>query len=67
MGIASDLRQSVLQAAMQGKLTTQKAEDGDARGLLLAIRKEKEKLVKEKKKKVKAYIGILLFFLGRNI
>lgn len=51
MGIASDLRQSVLQAAMQGKLTTQKAEDGDARGLLLAIRAEKEKLVKEKKGK----------------
>lgn len=49
MGIASDLRQSVLQAAMQGKLTTQKAEDGDARDLLLAIREEKEKLVKEKK------------------
>lgn len=51
MGIASDLRQSVLQAAMQGKLTTQKAEDGDARGLLLAIREEKEKLVQEKKSK----------------
>lgn len=51
MGIASDLRQSVLQAAMQGKLTTQKAEDGDARDLLLAIRAEKEKLVKEKKGK----------------
>ncbi len=51
MGIASDLRQSVLQAAMQGKLTTQKAEDGDARDLLLAIREEKEKLVKEKKSK----------------
>lgn len=49
MGIASDLRQSVLQAAMQGKLTTQKAEDGDARELLLAIREEKEKLVKEKR------------------
>ena len=51
MGIASDLRQSVLQAAVQGKLTTQKAEDGDARGLLLAIREEKEKLIKEKKSK----------------
>ena len=51
MGIASDLRQSVLQAAMQGKLTTQKAEDGDARGLLREIRAEKEKLVKEKKGK----------------
>lgn len=51
MGIASELRQSVLLAAMQGKLTTQKAEDGDARGLLLAIREEKEKLIKEKKSK----------------
>lgn len=51
MGIASDLRQSVLQSAMQGKLTTQRAEDGDARGLLRAIREEKEKLVKEKKSK----------------
>lgn len=51
MGIASELRQSVLQAAMQGKLTTQKVEDGDARDLLLAIREEKEKLVKEKKVK----------------
>ena len=59
MGIASDLRQSVLQAAMQGKLTTQKAEDGDARGLLLAIREEKEKLVKEKKiKKEKPLLPI---------
>lgn len=51
MGIASDLRQSVLQAAMQGKLTTQKAEDGDAKDLLLAIREEKEKLVQERKGK----------------
>lgn len=51
MGIASDLRQSVLQAAMQGKLTMQKAEDGDARDLLRAICEEKEKLVKEKKGK----------------
>ena len=51
MGIASDLRQSVLLAAMQGKLTTQKAEDGDAKDLLLAIRAEKEKLVQEKKGK----------------
>ena len=51
MRIASDLRQSVLQAAMQGKLTTQKTEDGDARDLLREIRAEKEKLVKEKKGK----------------
>lgn len=46
-----DMKASLLQAAMQGKLTRQKAEDGDAKDLLLAIRKEKEKLVKEKKKK----------------
>lgn len=46
-----DMKASLLQAAMEGKLTEQKAEDGDARGLLLAIRKEKEKLVKEKKGK----------------
>ena len=59
MGIASDLRQSVLQAAMQGKLTTQKAEDGDARGLLLAIREEKEKLVKEKKSKKEKPLAII--------
>lgn len=59
MGIASELRQSVLQAAMQGKLTTQKAEDGDVRELLLAIREEKEKLVKEKKvKKEKPLVPI---------
>lgn len=44
-----DMKASLLQAAMEGKLTTQKADDGDARGLLRAIREEKEKLVKEKK------------------
>jgi type I restriction enzyme S subunit len=47
----ADMKASLLQAAMEGKLTRQKAEDGDARGLLLAIREEKEKLVKEKKGK----------------
>lgn len=46
-----DMKASLLQAAMEGKLTEQKAEDCDARGLLLAIREEKEKLVKEKKGK----------------
>lgn len=44
-----DMKASLLQAAMEGKLTEQKAEDGDARDLLRAIREEKEKLVKEKK------------------
>lgn len=34
MKICDDLRQAVLQAAIQGKLTTQRPEDGDARELL---------------------------------
>lgn len=46
-----DMKASLLQAAMEGKLTRQKAEDDDAKDLLLAIREEKEKLVKEKKGK----------------
>ena len=45
----ADMKASLLQAAMEGKLTERKAEDGDAKDLLLAIREEKEKLVKEKK------------------
>ena len=50
MGKFSDeLRQSVLQAAIQGKLTEQKPEDGTAEELLEQIRAEKERLVKEKK------------------
>ena len=38
-----ELRQSVLQAAIQGKLTRQRAEDGTAEELLEEIRKKKEK------------------------
>ena len=45
----ADMKASLLQAAMEGKLTERKAEDGDAKDLPLAIRAEKEKLVKEKK------------------
>ena len=37
MKICDDLRQAVLQAAIQGKLTTQRKEDGDARELLKQI------------------------------
>ena len=44
-----DLRASILQAAIQGRLTHRAAEDGDARTLLEEIQKEKEKLIKEKK------------------
>lgn len=50
----SDARDALLQAAMQGKLTEQLPEDGDAEELLEQIRAEKEKLVAKgaiKKKK----------------
>ena len=40
--IAERLRKSVLQAAIQGKLTQQLPEDGDARDLLKQIQLEKE-------------------------
>ena len=51
MSISSDLRQAVLQAAIQGKLTKQLPEDGNARELLEQIKAEKVKLVKEGKLK----------------
>ena len=47
--IIQELRQAVLQAAIQGKLTEQLPEDGDARDLLEQIKSEKERLIKEKK------------------
>lgn len=49
MKICDDLRQAVIRAAIQGKLTTQRPEDGDARELLKQIAAEKAKLIKEKK------------------
>lgn len=49
MRICDDLRQAVLQAAIQGKLTKQMPEDGNAVDLLKQIREEKAKLIKEKK------------------
>lgn len=48
-GISEELRQAVLQAAIQGKLTQQLPDDGDARDLLAHIKAEKEHLIKEKK------------------
>lgn len=47
--IAEKLRKSILQAAIQGKLTEQLPEDGDARDLLEAIKAEKARLMKEGK------------------
>ena len=49
MKVCEDLRQAVLQAAIQGKLTTQRKEDGNARDLLKQIAEEKAQLIKEKK------------------
>lgn len=49
--IAEKLRKAVLQAAIQGKLTEQLPEDGDARDLLKEIQQEKARLVKEGKVK----------------
>lgn len=59
MKICDDLRQAVLQAAIQGKLTTQRPEDGDARELLKQIAAEKAKLIKEKKIKNDKKIALL--------
>ncbi len=47
--IAEKLRKSILQAAIQGKLTEQLPEDGDARDLLTAIKAEKARMIKEGK------------------
>ena len=47
--IADKLRKSILQAAIQGKLTKQLPDDGDARDLLQEIKTEKTRLIKEGK------------------
>lgn len=49
MRICDDLRQAVLQAAIQGKLTKQLPEDGNAADLLKEIAKEKAQIIKEGK------------------
>ncbi len=49
--IAERLRKAVLQAAIQGNLTEQHPEDGDARDLVRKIKAEREKLVKAGKMK----------------
>jgi type I restriction enzyme S subunit len=47
--LADKLRKSVLQSAIQGKLTEQLATDDNVEDLLQAIKEEKELLIKEKK------------------
>lgn len=46
---AQDLKNSILQLAIQGKLVEQKEEEGTAKELIEKIKAEKEKLIKEKK------------------
>lgn len=48
-GLQQAMKSKLLDLAIQGKLTDQRAEDGNARDLLKAIQTEKEKLIKEKK------------------
>lgn len=45
--LADSLRKSILQAAIEGKLTERQSEDGDARDLLAEIQEEKARLVRE--------------------
>lgn len=46
---AQDLKNSILQLAVQGELVEQRAEEGTARELLEQIKAEKEQLIKDKK------------------
>ncbi len=46
---AQDLKNSILQLAVQGKLVEQRAEEGTARELLEQIKAEKQQLIKDKK------------------
>ncbi len=46
MQVATRLRKAILQAAISGQLTEQRAADGDARDLLAAIRREKARRVR---------------------
>jgi type I restriction enzyme S subunit len=46
---AQDLKNSILQLAIQGKLVEQREEEGTARELIEQIQAEKEQLIKEKK------------------
>lgn len=59
MVLAQDLRDAVLQAAMQGKLTEQLNTDSDVNVFISEIKEEKEKQIKEKIiKKEKAILNI---------
>ena len=59
--IYRDLKKSILQEAIQGKLVPQIAEEGTAKELLEQIRAEKQKLVKEGKLKNSALATSVIF------
>ncbi len=71
MMTAEQLKNSILQMAMQGKLVEQKQEEGSGRDLYIAIQEEKKRLIKEGKlKKQKCYSEIedteILFDIPSN-
>lgn len=59
--IYRDLKKSILQEAIQGKLVPQIAEEGTAKALLQLIKAEKQKLVKEGKLKKSALNDSVIF------
>ena len=59
--IYRDLKKSILQEAIQGKLVPQIAEEGTAKELLEQIKAEKQKLVKEGKLKKSALASSVIF------
>ena len=59
--IVTDLKKSILQEAVQGKLVPQIAEEGTAKELLEQIKAEKQKLVKEGKLKKSALNDSIIF------
>ena len=59
--IKEQLKKSVLQEAIQGKLVPQLAEEGTAQELLEQIKAEKQKLVKEGKLKKSAFNDTIIF------
>ena len=61
VNINDKLKKSILQEAIQGKLVSQKAEEGTAQKLLEQIKVEKQKLVKEGKLKKSALNGSVIF------
>ena len=60
-GIWHNLKKSILQEAIQGKLVPQIAEEGIAQDLLEQIRQEKQKLVKEGKLKKSALTDSVIY------